>query len=105
MILCVGLFVNEKATTEIYTYVHTLSLPDALPISLDLLHTITGEDLHVDNRTLNAGRHAQRRILHIARLLTEDGTQQLFFRCQLGFALGRDLADQDRKSTRLNSSH
>src|SRR3546814_17550132 len=26
-------FVNDTATTEIYTYVHTLSLPDALPIS------------------------------------------------------------------------
>src|SRR3546814_14950376 len=26
-------FVNDTATTEIYTYGHTLSLPDALPIS------------------------------------------------------------------------
>src|SRR3546814_18778574 len=26
-------FFNETATTEIYTYLHTLSLPDALPIS------------------------------------------------------------------------
>src|SRR3546814_18204512 len=26
-------FFNETATTEIYTYVHTLSLHDALPIS------------------------------------------------------------------------
>src|SRR3546814_13748239 len=26
-------FLNDKATTEIYTYGHTLSLPDALPIS------------------------------------------------------------------------
>src|SRR3546814_5970506 len=26
-------FVNDSATTEIYTYGHTLSLPDALPIS------------------------------------------------------------------------
>src|SRR3546814_6678700 len=25
-------FFNDTATTEIYTYVHTLSLPDALPI-------------------------------------------------------------------------
>src|SRR3546814_17871611 len=31
------LFFNETATTEIYTYVHTLSLHDALPISLLLL--------------------------------------------------------------------
>src|SRR3546814_10964681 len=27
-------FFNDTATTEIYTYSHTLSLPDALPISL-----------------------------------------------------------------------
>src|SRR3546814_17556139 len=26
-------FINDTATTEIYTYCHTLSLPDALPIS------------------------------------------------------------------------
>src|SRR3546814_15537390 len=28
-------FFNDTATTEIYTYVHTLSLHDALPISID----------------------------------------------------------------------
>src|SRR3546814_14295703 len=27
-------FFNDTATTEIYTYLHTLSLPDALPISI-----------------------------------------------------------------------
>src|SRR3546814_19914077 len=31
--LCVMFFVKHPATTEIYTYVHTLSLHDALPIS------------------------------------------------------------------------
>src|SRR3546814_19831044 len=30
-------FVNDTATTEIYTYLHTLSLHDALPISLGTL--------------------------------------------------------------------
>src|SRR3546814_1444169 len=30
--MCSRLFFNEPATTEIYTYGHTLSLPDALPI-------------------------------------------------------------------------
>src|SRR3546814_13378991 len=29
----VGFFFNDTATTEIYTYLHTLSLHDALPIS------------------------------------------------------------------------
>src|SRR3546814_5778521 len=31
--ICVFFFFNEPATTEIYTYLHTLSLHDALPIS------------------------------------------------------------------------
>src|SRR3546814_7091612 len=30
---CSSFFFNDTATTEIYTYVHTLSLHDALPIS------------------------------------------------------------------------
>src|SRR3546814_10322635 len=30
--MCCCVFFNETATTEIYTYVHTLSLHDALPI-------------------------------------------------------------------------
>src|SRR3546814_15838726 len=30
---CVYFFFNDTATTEIYTYLHTLSLHDALPIS------------------------------------------------------------------------
>jgi hypothetical protein len=37
----------------------------------------------------------QRGVLHVGGLLAEDGAQQLLFRRQLGFALGRDLADQD----------
>src|SRR3546814_8314750 len=32
MVRTVQFFFNESATTEIYTYVHTLSLLDALPI-------------------------------------------------------------------------
>src|SRR3546814_17960034 len=32
-VFCLCLFFNDTATTEIYTYGHTLSLPDALPIS------------------------------------------------------------------------
>src|SRR3546814_16757001 len=31
--MCFFFFFNETATTEIYTYLHTLSLHDALPIS------------------------------------------------------------------------
>src|SRR3546814_13743709 len=42
--MCCLFFVNDTATTQIYTYGHTLSLHDALPISraqvLDVLHAV-----------------------------------------------------------------
>src|SRR3546814_6634058 len=34
--LCLYLFFNDTATPEIYTYLHTLSLHDALPICLQV---------------------------------------------------------------------
>ena len=40
-------------------------------------------------------RQAQRRVLHLASLLTEDRAEQTLLRGQLSLALGRDLADQD----------
>src|SRR3546814_13020632 len=36
-ILCLFFFFNDTATTEIYTYLHTLSLHDALPIFVLLI--------------------------------------------------------------------
>ena len=54
----------------------------------------TGEDLHVDDRTLRTLAHAQRCVFHIAGLFAEDRAQQFFFGCQCGFAFWRDLADQ-----------
>src|SRR5690606_2142979 len=45
-----------------------------------------------------------RGILHIGSLLAEDRTQQLLFRCQLGFALGRDLTDQNIARTNFRSN-
>src|SRR3712207_7497625 len=70
-------FFNDTATTEIYT----LSLHDALPIFLEVL----------------AGVAAVRPlpVAHEAELLRVDG---------VGDRRGA-LDDQDRKSTRLNSSH
>src|SRR3546814_15106792 len=35
MLRCLCYFLNDPATTEIYTYCHSLSLHDALPISID----------------------------------------------------------------------
>ena len=41
-------FFNDTATTEIYTYVHTLSLHDALPIYIRRDQTMETESLRVD---------------------------------------------------------
>src|SRR3546814_16887306 len=37
-------FVNDTATTEIYTYLHTLSLPVALPIWTAVEGAVDGDD-------------------------------------------------------------
>src|SRR2546429_7811766 len=73
-------FFNDTATTEIYT----LSLHDALPISMD---TKTGAE--------------------VANLPTVDGMDGVYFdttRKRIYISGGRGF-DADRKSTRLNSSH
>ena len=66
-----------------------------LQCTLVLLKTVAGKHLHIDDRALGAGRHTQGRILHVRGLLTEDGTQQFLFRCELGLAFRRYLAHQD----------
>jgi hypothetical protein len=53
------------------------------------------EDLDVDDRALGAGRHLERRVLHVLGLLTEDGREQLLFGRELGLTLGRDLAHEN----------
>ena len=69
---------------------HRLDLLGALV----LLHALAREDLGADDGALDARRHAQRAVAHVAGLLAEDGAQQLLFRGELGLALRRDLADQ-----------
>src|SRR3546814_15175231 len=82
VLLIVFLF-NDTATTEIYTYEHTLSLHDALPISIRyLMETKDREGRPVDP---------------VARFHLGNGARPE----QLNW-----MADSsDRKSTRLNSSH
>ncbi len=63
--------------------------------ALVLLLALAAEDAHVDHRTLDARRAGERGVAHIAGLFAEDGAQQLFFRRQLGLALGSDLAHQN----------
>jgi hypothetical protein len=69
--------------------------------ALVALDAFAGEHLHIDDDTVHARRHAQRGVLNVGGLLTEDRTQQLLFRRELGLALGRDLADQHVTSFNL----
>ena len=72
--------------------VRTFSIDSARSVLLD---AVAREHANVDDRAVHAGRHAQRRVFHVGRFLTEDRAQQLLFRRQLGLALRRDLADED----------
>src|SRR4029450_364466 len=60
-----------------------------------LLDALAREDPHADDDALDARRTGERRVLHVAGLLAEDGAEQLLFRRQLRLALRRPLADED----------
>src|SRR3712207_7529486 len=79
-------FVNDTATTEIYT----LSLHDALPI----FHRLEGR---VRDRHVAGGLRPLRLHLRVRQVAEELGHALVLVRL-----LARE---QDRKSTRLNSSH
>src|SRR3546814_19370197 len=79
-------FFNDTATTEIYTYGHTLSLHDALPISAAP---------HAARRN-----HLRTRRQGEGEIVAAGVVQILIF---APFVL--DYLGTDRKSTRLNSSH
>src|SRR3546814_18326977 len=82
-------FFHDTATTEIYTYLHTLSLLDALPISMgEFGATITFvSNIPGETRTLPIAIYTE---------LQVPGGE---------FAVARLSIIADRKSTRLNSSH
>src|SRR3546814_16380277 len=83
LLMCVVFFFNDSATTEIYTYLHTLSLHDALPISA------WRRPWNARSRPATAA--AQRRLRAWPWQTTGHSP--------------RDPVSADRKSTRLNSSH
>src|ERR1044072_2557755 len=63
--------------------------------ALVALLTLAREDLHLDDRAVDARRADERRVLHVAGLLAEDGAEQFLFGRQLRLALRRDLANKD----------
>src|SRR3546814_19202702 len=99
-------FFNDTATTEIYTYLHTLSLHDALPISFN------GRRLVVFSG--GAAKGTEGLLEEIQQIRDGGGTGAIIGRNS--FQRPREEALQlldsiikiyqgDRKSTRLNSSH
>ena len=55
----------------------------------------SGHGLRADNHATHGWRRLEGSILHIAGLVTEDGTEQLLLRSRIGFTLRRDFTDQD----------
>src|SRR3546814_15421648 len=98
-------FFNVPAPTEIYTYGHTLSLHDALPISVTRLGE--GDDaVSGELGTLNARRLADG--FYRLRLTGRDISGRVSVTSiAIELRSGADKLGRytDRKSTRLNSSH
>ena len=64
-------------------------------VALVFFAALAGEDLDIDDGAFDARRAVERSVANVAGFFAEDGAQQFFFRRQRGFALGRNLADQD----------
>ena len=62
---------------------------------LEVVVVLATELADLDDLAALAVGQAQRAVLHLAGLLTEDRPQEALLGGQLGLALGRDLADQD----------
>src|SRR3546814_15205689 len=98
-------FFNDKANTDIYTYSHTLSLHDALPIyeGHDQEQAEHGQLVapepapHVDSQGSRLAEVVARGVLHELGLARRRG--------RVGDAHFDSPPPRDRKSTRLNSSH
>src|SRR3546814_11151084 len=88
---------NDTATTEIYTYCHTLSLHDALPIFGQIYRLFDNKD---DVITALVEENTKARIAEMHGIFgaVEQGKQSVFDAIKA-------IASIDRKSTRLNSSH
>src|SRR3546814_6567926 len=109
--LCRYVFVIGWATTGIYTYRHTLSLHDALPIcDLDCqeVHqpwsavpgSYPGRQYRPDESRGQVRISSRLQVLHLRYMVDTPGDYA--FHCRPG---SYDSYPGDRKSTRLNSSH
>src|SRR3546814_1336357 len=89
---------NDTATTEIYTYGHTLSLPDALPISVEVALRIDANHhaLHAERvgQLADQGRPLERG--RVDRHLVGAGLQHAPCRCHVADTAGNAERDVDR---------
>src|SRR3546814_17090769 len=88
---------NDSVTPETYTYCHTLSLHDALPIFDRLLYTDIKTylvELLMKQDQMSMSASIESRVPFLDHVLVEFAAR-----------LPRRLKLKDRKSTRLNSSH
>src|SRR3546814_20675780 len=103
-------FFNDTSTTESYTYGHTLSLHDALPIYVDSFGRgrADRDDFAFLERAQQLGLQRQR---HLGHFIEQQGAavrgaeKALAPRRRAGEGALLVAEQQDRKSTRLNSSH
>src|SRR3546814_13042199 len=92
-IACIVFFFNDTATPEIYTYLHTLSLHDALPIFVR----------KIEGFLARSGMSERQFGIEVY------GDHKLMKRLRSGAGVTLTVIEKaerlDRKSTRLNSSH
>src|SRR3546814_18780468 len=99
-------FVNDTPTTEIYTYLHTLSLHDALPISAAKLGVNEVQlQLATLGKALGGYGAAVVGDADLIEHLAETARPYIYTTALPPAQAAATLAAVDRKSTRLNSSH
>src|SRR3546814_9304679 len=91
-------FFNESSTTEIYTYVHTLSLHDALPISGLAMEQMFQATTDVVDRKM---REVWNKSTEIAAIRSEEHTSELQSLMRSSYAVFclKKKTDHTRKST------
>src|SRR3546814_21184330 len=100
---------NESETTEIYTYVHTLSLHDALPMTVTAAPPVPRQVVSV-NAPDGAEVRFDGKVAGQGSFRSEDiragsHTVSATIASVNGCPTATDDVTVDRKSTRLNSSH
>ena len=93
---------------ELVAFLDLASLSDVdahqlVDASRQVVALFLGEDADADDGAHLAVRNLERRVAHLAGLLTEDGAQQALLGGELGLALGRDLADEDVTGANLGA--